>query len=211
MRRLVFVSRPSVSGSRSQAVRAARAPPPPFQSDKGARSQFFTHQKVDCGTLTVPENRTRPNSRTITLQVAIVRASSNAKKADPIVYQNGGPSFPSVVPWAMDYFDGSGLGADRDVILVDRRGEGSSVPRLTCPELNAADRESFYAQPLIGTGDLQRYQAAIRACHDRWVAQGVDLSGYNLEEGVADFETLRIALGIKQWNFFAISRTVHWA
>ena len=107
----------------------------------------------------------------------------------------------------MEYFDGAGFAADRDVILVDRRGEGSSVPRLTCPELNGADAESFYAQPLIGTGDLQRYSAAIRACRDRGPRPGVDLSGYNIEEVVADFETLRIALGIKQWNSSRSRRT----
>src|SRR3954464_8001063 len=87
------------------------AGPSPFQPGP-CPFEFFTSQQVDCGTLSVPENRAKANSRTITLQVAIVRATSARRKADPIVYQNGGPSFPSVVPWAMEYFDGSGLNTD---------------------------------------------------------------------------------------------------
>ena len=82
MRRLACFAALGIGLSFAGGAGGASAPSP-FQSDK-CPFQFFTHQKVDCGTLTVPENRTRPNSRTITLQVAIVRASSNAKKADPI-------------------------------------------------------------------------------------------------------------------------------
>src|SRR4051794_22200133 len=147
--------------------------------------------KVDCGTLRVPENRTKPGSRMITIQAAIVHATSPRPKADPIVYQNGGHSFPTGVPWAMEVFDGTNFPSDRDVILVDQRGEGSSVPRLQCENLNQTDVESFYAQPYIGSGDGPRYAAAVGACRDHFVSQGVDLSGYNSAEVSADFEDLR--------------------
>ena len=167
--------------------------------------EFDTTHKVDCGTIQVPENRSNPNSRMITVSAAIVHATSKHPKADPIVYQNGGPSFPTLVPWAMEVFDGTTLPDDRDVILIDQRGEGSSVPRFFCPELNQADREDFFAKPYIGAGAHDRYQAAIKACYDRWTATGADLSGYNSAETVTDMEALRKALGIKQWNIWFIS------
>jgi pimeloyl-ACP methyl ester carboxylesterase len=167
--------------------------------------EFDTAHTVDCGTLRVPENRTNPNSRLITVAAAIVHATAKHPKADPIIYQNGGPSFPTLVPWAMEVFDGTTFPDDRDVILMDLRGEGSSVPRLSCPELNDADRQDFYAKPYIGANPVPRYSAAIRACYDRWTASGADLSGYNSAENVADMEALRKALGIKQWNIWFIS------
>jgi pimeloyl-ACP methyl ester carboxylesterase len=41
---------------------------------------------------------------------------------------------------------------------------------------------------------------AVAACRDRLVAEGMDLSAYNLANIAADAEELRLALGIEEWN-----------
>ena len=46
---------------------------------------------ASCGYLVVPENRSRPNDRTIRLMVAKYPARSSKKLPDPIVYLAGGP------------------------------------------------------------------------------------------------------------------------
>src|SRR5689334_22154305 len=46
---------------------------------------------VDCGLLTVPEDRSNPTGRSIVLPVAIARSTSPHKRPDPIVYFAGGP------------------------------------------------------------------------------------------------------------------------
>src|SRR4029453_16653154 len=43
--------------------------------------------------------------------------------------------------------------------------------------------------------------------HERLVAQGVDLSAFDLQEIAADTEDLRTALGIDQWNVLALGTT----
>ena len=166
---------------------------------------------MDCATLAVPENRAHPNGRTIRFGVAIVHAPSGHPTPDPIVFMAGGPSVGAIQQFAMDYyFADASYVQDRDVILVDTRGEGLAVPylsdpRLGCPEFDQADHDTFYSSPYPGSNFGPIYDAAIRACHDRLVGSGIDLSAYNAAETAADLEALRKALGVKQWNLWAIS------
>src|SRR5579872_2922762 len=55
---------------------------------------------ADCGYLTVPEDRSRPNGRTIQLMVARHRAQSPEKRPDPILYLEGGPG--DIAPLEID-------------------------------------------------------------------------------------------------------------
>ena len=87
-----------------------------------------------CGQLTVPENRRKPNGRTITLSVAIIPAASANPKPDPIVWLAGGPGDDAIteIPMAL----AGDLNRDRDVIFMSQRGTYSAKPSLTCiPEL----------------------------------------------------------------------------
>jgi pimeloyl-ACP methyl ester carboxylesterase len=47
--------------------------------------------------------------------------------------------------------------------------------------------------------------AATKACHDRLVGQGIDLSAYNTGENSADFADLRKVMGIAEWNVYGLS------
>jgi hypothetical protein len=53
--------------------------------------------KASCGYLVVPENRSRPEGRTIRLMVANYPARSPEKRTDPVVYLAGGPG--DIAPW----------------------------------------------------------------------------------------------------------------
>lgn len=48
-------------------------------------------QTVECGYLTVPEDRSQPEGPTIRLHVAIFRTDSDNPAPDPVVYLAGGP------------------------------------------------------------------------------------------------------------------------
>jgi pimeloyl-ACP methyl ester carboxylesterase len=41
---------------------------------------------------------------------------------------------------------------------------------------------------------------AIARCHDRLVADGIDLSAYGADDAAQDLDDLRVALGVEQWN-----------
>ncbi|WP_431676231.1 alpha/beta fold hydrolase [Kitasatospora sp. KL5] len=155
-----------------------------------------------CGTLAVPENRSHRKGRKITLGVAIIPAVTSRPAPDPVVWFAGGPGDDAVseIPMAI----AGGLNRDRDVIFMSQRGTYSADPQLTCPnvdEFNADALDLVFGAP--STGRL--HVAETRKCRDRLVQRGADLSAYNGTESSADYDGLRRALGIRQWNVFGIS------
>jgi pimeloyl-ACP methyl ester carboxylesterase len=85
-----------------------------------------------------------------------------------------------------------------------QRGSLYADPALACPEIDA-----FYAQQVGLVYDAPstglRQAAAARACRNRLVASGVDLSAYNTTENAADFADLRTVLGFQEWNLYGYS------
>ncbi|WP_405532450.1 alpha/beta fold hydrolase [Streptomyces avidinii] len=172
--------------------------PEPIEALKDAR----------CGTLTVPENRAAASNRTIKLGVAIVPAATDKPKSDPVVWLAGGPG-DDAVGEAQMAIDG-GLNRDRDVIFMSQRGTYSADPNLLCPnidEFNARSVGLVYDAP----STERLHVEATKACRDKLAARGIDLGAYNDIESAADYEDLRAALGIKQWNLFGISYGTHLA
>jgi pimeloyl-ACP methyl ester carboxylesterase len=171
---------------------ACPKPPKPIASLKNAR----------CGFLIVPENRSDPNGRKIRLAVAIVPSRTKPALPDPIVFMAGGPGEAAILdtPFLVE----AGINRNRDVIIMNQRGTLYDDPDLNCPEI-----DRFYARQVSmlydapSTGKAQA--AAAAACHDRLVAQHIDLSAYNTTENAQDFADLREMLGIRQWNVYGYS------
>ena len=86
---------------------------------------------------------------------------------------------------------------DCDIILLDQRGTGFSVPSLDCPETDAYLQED-------DSGYDSLLEAA-RACRDRLTLDGVDLAQYNSANSAADVADLRRALEIDEWNLYGVS------
>ena len=94
---------------------------------------------VACGYLTVPENRTLANSPAIELAVAIVAARDGADYP-PVIYLAGGPGGSGLDDFAADPEGWDyPFTRNRDLILLDQRGTGYSIPTLDCPEFTTAD------------------------------------------------------------------------
>lgn len=168
-------------------------PPEPIAALKGAR----------CGFLEVPENRSRPGSRTIKQAVAIIPAVTLAKPAqDPVVFMAGGPGGDAIddIPFLVD----SGLNKDRELIIMAQRGNLYDHPNLACPEIDRFNAQAvglrYGAEPAE-----QLMLKAVKECRDRLAADGVDLSAYNTTENAADFADLRKALSLPRWNVYGYS------
>lgn len=154
-----------------------------------------------CATLTVPENRTKPGGRTLRLAVAVIPSQIQPPTSDPILFITGGPGEDAIMdpPIAQDV----GLNRNRDLILLAQRGNHSSQPALTCPEIDQFfARRAGLVYDASSTGD--EYVRAARACHDR-LAGGADLAAFNSVESARDLIDLRNALHLKQWNLFSHS------
>jgi pimeloyl-ACP methyl ester carboxylesterase len=93
---------------------------------------------------------------------------------------------------------------DRDLVLFDQRGVGFSTPSLDCPEERAW---AFSVLDIDMSAEEERAAelSALRECHDRLNAEGVDLTQYNSAENAADVADLRIALGFDEVNLLGIS------
>jgi pimeloyl-ACP methyl ester carboxylesterase len=81
-----------------------------------------------CGTFVVPENRTKPNGRTIGLHVVVLPAFSQPARKDAVTYLAGGPGEAATDQAADLSRQLGGLHLYRDILLVDQRGTGQSSP-----------------------------------------------------------------------------------
>ncbi|HEU0337366.1 MAG TPA: alpha/beta fold hydrolase [Gaiellaceae bacterium] len=82
-----------------------------------------------CGTFVVPEDRTKPDGRTIGLNVVVLPAWSKPVAEDAFTYLAGGPG-DAATEQALDQgWQASALNVNRDILLVDQRGTGGSSPR----------------------------------------------------------------------------------
>lgn len=137
-----------------------------------------------CGTVTVAEDRSQPEGRTIDLEVVLIPAVKREGRA-PLFLLAGGPGQAAtdlaglaLGPWAS-------VLETRDAVLVDQRGTGGS---------NLIDCESRAAEdPSWSFGQLFD-PANIRDCFER-ASDHADVTLYSTPHVVADLEEVRRKLG----------------
>jgi pimeloyl-ACP methyl ester carboxylesterase len=167
---------------------------------------------VRCGYVAVPEDRSRPDGRTVKLAVTVFESTSAAPGPAPHVWLDGGPGGASIDQFALILttqagrlaFRGKDLRADRDLVVFDQRGTGHSRPSLACPELRAVGNPVSEAR----AGRPESVEAVAREaarCRDRLRAEGVDLAAYTSSENAADVNDIRRALGREQVNLYGTS------
>lgn len=145
-------------------------------------------ERVECGTIEVPEDRANPGGRRITIHFARIAAAARPAAADPLLVLAGGPGqaamdYAALLPTALRE-----VRKRRDILLVDQRGTGRSAPlRCALPE------------QAIGADDSAAVQTSLRACLAKLEA---DPRHYHTEAALADFEDLRRALGYRQFSLW---------
>ena len=160
-----------------------------FKTDEG-------EYEADCGTLVVPENRAKADSRLIALPVIRVRATGN-NPAEPVFHLTGGPGQNN-----MKLEPPAWLLANHDVVMVGYRGvNGSSV--LDCPEYDRVLRSKSVGGDALSAESLAKVAEAMAECAARLQAQGVDLEGYTTPEVVEDMEAARLALNYERVNLLS--------
>jgi pimeloyl-ACP methyl ester carboxylesterase len=192
-------ARPSASLNQSTAS-FARAPCP--VPNVSGIPQLDLGPDFSCGYLTVPENRSRADGPTIRIAVARVKATSPTPEPDPIVWLTGGPGGTAIATANLTV--AKGINADREIIFVDQRGTLHAEPALSCPEIDAVQRETL-GLAIADAATAQKSDAATRTCRERLAGQGIDLAAYDTAENAADIADLRVALGIEQWNVRGVS------
>lgn len=88
--------------------------------------------KARCGTFARPLNPADPEAGHLELRVAVVPALNLNPEPDPVVPLAGGPGQGAVQFYAAFYPAFEAVRRDRDILLLDQRGTGSSA-RMDCP------------------------------------------------------------------------------
>lgn len=164
-------------------------------------------KNLRCGFVVVPEDHSAPaNGRTVKLAVAVFKGRGTVQHTDPLVFLQGGPGgsiVDSIGPLITSKTYASFV-TDRDLVLIDQRGTGHSVPNLNCKELTAIQFNTLDQNlSLPRQADLQASGA--RQCHDRLVRSGVNLNAFTTVQDAADISALRTALGYTALNIYGVS------
>ncbi len=146
-----------------------------------------------CASIEVPEDRSSPGGRKISIAIAVLPANTLSPKPDPLFMLAGGPgqSAAALVPLAGML---GGVRRNRDIVLVDPRGTGKSTP-LRCASLDQRDA-------LDELGDVDVADAARRCLREIRAAGSADLAQYNTSAFVADIDAVRQALGYDRINLW---------
>jgi pimeloyl-ACP methyl ester carboxylesterase len=146
-----------------------------------------------CGTLRVPEDRSKPDGRQVALRIAVVPAVS-AAAPDPLFVLAGGPGAPSTqfFAWMPAVF--TQVHAARDIVLIDQRGTGGSNT-LTYPALP----DTTGLSPAAAAARLSAWGTRALASVDG------DPRFYTSTVAADDLDDVRAALGYERINLYGTS------
>ncbi|MBP2473444.1 pimeloyl-ACP methyl ester carboxylesterase [Crossiella equi] len=175
------------------------------------RRAALDRRTLQCTTLTVPLDHTKPDGRTIRLAVLRQRATEPDARLGTLVFNFGGPGASGLAQLAelgpKLATRGDELAKRFDLVAFDPRGVGASEPRLRC--LTGPERDADRLRWL--DGDTQEGRAAIaernkrtaRLCAERTGTE--ELANLGTRDVVRDLDRLREALGEPKLNYVGYS------
>lgn len=153
----------------------------------------------EVGYLTVPENRSNPDSRDIKLKFIRLKSLASSPQ-EPIIYlEGGGGSCTWQAESPEDLTDWLPILEVADLIFVDRRGTND---RKLIHIQKGEFPEDFFVSEKAATS---YYQSFVKEGLQAFEVKGIDVKGYNLEEHAADINALANALNIDSYSIFGFS------
>lgn len=163
---------------------------------------------VECGYVTVPEDRSQPEGATIRLHVAKFASIGEEPRTDPVVFLTGGPgggpgsNESSAIPLSVTS-DYAVFLDRRDFILIDQRGSGYSEPKLDCRLVDRLPLQTI-GESLSAEEIINQRAAALNECYAEYIEDGVNLPAYNTAASAADVNDVRLAMGYEEWNLYGL-------
>lgn len=148
-----------------------------------------TQVDAECGSLTVLEDPSNPQSREISLNIAVVPAIKRSPEPDPLFVLAGGPGQAATEVFPSLYNTLFRIHEQHDIVLVDQRGTGESNP-LRCVD---PDDESLEEQQVI---------SLLKECPEKLDA---DLRFYTTDIAMQDLDRVRAALDYDSINLYGVS------
>ncbi len=142
--------------------------------------------EIECGVLLAPEDPANPGGRTVRLPVLIVRSPAPDPAPDPLLVTLGGPGLTSVGEvWG---YARSGFVQERDVVILEQRGNLYAQPSLDCDLSTWVDAQEGYTP-----------------CLDSLRARGIEPRYYTASTIAADIGALFEVMDYEEWNLFGTS------
>ena len=146
--------------------------------------------QVKCGKLEVPENYQKPAGDKIKVNFAVLPAIDNSDYKVPLMFLAGGPGQAAVELATGLNRVFSEVRKTRDIILVDQRGTGESSA-LSC-EFEAVDNVYSSLSDELNPQEVTDCVAQFKG----------DVTQYNSENAIRDFDAIRAALGHEKLNIY---------
>lgn len=156
---------------------------------------------ITCGELQTPEQ--------FHLPVVILHNDAEQRRADPIVYLQGGPGASArlhtegIKNWLnwMRYSN-----KERDLILIDTRGTGRSKPALVCGEYNQFNQQLLRRNVALGDELAQGYDVTAQ-CFSAAAQQypQLDYRNFSTQKSAQDIRALMAQLDYQEWNILGVS------
>ncbi|ARD43757.1 alpha/beta fold hydrolase [Colwellia sp. PAMC 21821] len=147
-------------------------------------------QQVQCGTLVTPENYEKPDGVQIDINFVVLPAIDNSKEKLPLMFLAGGPGQAATELASHIYRGFNEIRKTRDLILIDQRGTGKSHA-LQCEDSLEVDPYTSLPEDFSIT-DIEQCIAQLTG----------DLSQYNSENSIRDFDAVRAALDHQQVHIY---------
>jgi pimeloyl-ACP methyl ester carboxylesterase len=146
--------------------------------------------QVKCGKLEVPENYQKPAGDKISVNFAVLPAIDDSEYKIPLMFLAGGPGQAATELAVLLNRAFREVRKTRDIILVDQRGTGESHP-LSC---------DFEEEGNVYNMLTKDFKASdVNDCVSQFEG---DLSQYNSENAIRDFDAVRAALGHEKLNIY---------
>lgn len=156
---------------------------------------------ITCGELQTPEQ--------FRLAVVILHNDAEQRRADPIVYLQGGPGASArlhtdgIKSW-LNWLRYSNT--KRDLILIDTRGTGRSKPALVCGEYNQFNQQLLRQNIALGDELAQGYDVAAQCFASSAQANPqLDYRNFSTQKSAQDVRALMAQLDYQQWNILGVS------
>ncbi len=170
-----------------------------------APEKIATH----CYRLSVPESRSGRSNLTLELPVVVISVPETRRREDPVVYLAGGPGDGAWldsdrIDFWWEFVADNAWVNERDLVLMDQRGTGMTMPRMDCPEQETAQVRSL-GFGLNRTAAREAWVKAAAECRARVEMEGHDPLSYTSRDSATDLHDLMNALKLRQWNIYGLS------
>ncbi len=156
---------------------------------------------LEKGSIPIPENHEDPESRSISLAYAILRAKQTESNEYPMIFLMGGPGANSLTKRIINIWMDHPIRETRDIILFDQRGIGysSAIPNMSESLFN------IMAQNANAKEELHLIKQLIAQFKQKCENENIGLRFYNSFQSASDIGVLMKSLPYEKYNLYGVS------